>query len=67
MECSVCYEFTQEKIACGHSLCNLCHKNWLKNHETCPCCRKTIASYANNPLIRELYFLTGGKLQSIIK
>ena len=67
MECSVCYEHTQDKLICGHILCDTCHKSWLKNHDTCPCCRISLQSYVNTPVVNELYFLSGGRITSLIK
>ena len=64
MECPVCYETRHCKtLTCNHHICNSCFSKWCEKHHSCPMCRRTVitSSYPNS-LIRELYFLTGGKL-----
>lgn len=42
--CCVCYEKTDSKTPCGHTLCNRCWSKIEKDEDDCPCpmCRKDI-------------------------
>jgi hypothetical protein len=40
--CSVCFENTNRKTCCGHSLCILCWSKILKEETKCPICRGII-------------------------
>ena len=64
MECPVCYETRCIKtLNCSHHICTSCFSKWCEVNHNCPLCRKTVVT-SNYPdqLIKELYFLTGGKL-----
>ena len=63
-ECPVCYETKNCKILnCKHHLCTICFEKWCEINHNCPICRSIVitSNYPDN-LVRELYFLTGGKL-----
>ena len=77
--CCICMDDLQNPVltACGHILCSSCLKEWLKNHTTCPICKKNLegkeAFLINstnkeeiNPLISK-YGSKLGKLISYIK
>lgn len=47
-ECPVCYEVKPEdRLSCGHSICEDCSAEWFKCNFTCPMCRHEVK---NNPL-----------------
>jgi len=39
--CCVCYDSCPLTLKCGHYVCDSCIKDWFKNNNTCPMCRKT--------------------------
>ena len=65
MQCPVCYETKNCKVLnCTHHLCESCFSKWCEVHYNCPLCRKTVVTSNHpDPLLRELFFLTGGKLK----
>ena len=40
MDCSICYEKTENILSCNHSTCICCLKKLIKRNNCCPVCRK---------------------------
>lgn len=40
--CSICFDSIDDKttLKCKHSFCLTCIRRWLKDHDSCPMCRK---------------------------
>ena len=63
MECPICYENNKCIVLnCKHNICNNCYTKWCEKYHSCPMCRRVvITNKYPDPLIKEIYFLTGGK------
>lgn len=48
-ECPICYEDNIEFITtrCKHTTCIVCYRNWMKEQQTCPLCRRSIRRLKN--------------------
>ena len=66
--CAVCYERCENdekhKTECGHVFHLGCLMPWIKNNNTCPCCRDELYKKTNNLSIEEIQNISTGVISS---
>mmetsp|Transcript_14585 Transcript_14585/g.25463 ORF Transcript_14585/g.25463 Transcript_14585/m.25463 type:complete len:260 (+) Transcript_14585:387-1166(+) len=64
LSCTVCFSAMRSPVSlqCGHSFCLACIAPWLKDHPSCPVCRRdclSYRSYQENVALRDLMYRLG--------